>query len=135
MTEKHYIIVEKDGEVVFREILFEAGKFADVDFYKNLSLNVNFSKKFLEKTEVDFKRFLMEWWYFLARTVDLNKEKSKFEQLFNLKNESLLLGSLYFEKYTPLGRYFFILNELQKFTSSIDYRRLEDDFKIYLQIV
>ena len=77
----------------------------------------------------------MEWWYFLARTVDLNKEKSKFEQLFNLKNESLLLGSLYFEKYTPLGRYFFILNELQKFTSSIDYRRLEDDFKIYLQIV
>lgn len=135
MAEKHYIIVEKDGEVVFREILFEAGQFADVEFYKNLNLNINFSKKFLEKTEVDFKRFLMEWWYFLARTLDLNKEKSKFEQLFNLKNENLLLGSLYFEKYTSLGRYFFILNELQKFTSSIDYRRLEDGYKIYLQIV
>lgn len=135
MAEKHYIIIEKEGEVVFRETLFEAGKFADVEFYKNLNLSVNFSKKFLEKTEVDFKRFLMEWWYFLARTVDLNKEKSKFEQLFNLKNENLLLGSLYFEKYTPLGRYFSILNELQKFTTNVDYRRLEDDYKIYLQIV
>ncbi len=135
MAEKHYIIVEKDGEVVFREILFEAGQFADVEFYKKLNLNINFSKKFLEKTEMDFKRFLMEWWYFLARTVDLNKEKSKFEQLFNLKRENLLFGSLYFEKYTPLGRYFYILNELQGFTSSVDYRRLEDDYKIYLQIL
>lgn len=135
MLEKHYLIIEKDVEVVFREILFEAGQFADVDFYKKLNLNINFSKKFLEKTELDFKQFLLEWWYFLTRTIDLNKEKSKFEQLFNLKNENLLLGSLYFEKYTPLGRYFFILNELQKFTSSVDYRSLEDGYKIYLQIV
>ena len=135
MAEKHYIVIEKEGEVVFRETLFEVGQFADVEFYKNLNLNVNFSKKFLEKTEVDFKQFLLEWWYFLARTVDLNKEKSQFEQLFNLKDKNLLLGSLYFEKYTPLGRYFYILNELQKFTSNIDYRSLEDGYKIYLQIV
>lgn len=135
MAEKHYIVVEKDGEVVFREALFESGVFADVEFYRNLNLNINFSKKFLEKTEVDFKQFLLECWYFLARTTDLNKEKSKFEQLFNLKNENLLLGSLYFEKYTPLGRYFFILNELQRFTTQVDYRSLEDGYKIYLQIV
>lgn len=135
MAEKHYVIIEKEGEVVFREALFESGIFADVEFYKNLNLNINFSKKFLEKTEVDFELFLLEWWYFLARTVDLNKEKSKFEQLFNLKRENLLLGSLYFEKYTPLGRYFYILNELQGFTSSVDYRRLEDGYKIYLQIL
>lgn len=135
MAEKHYIVIEKEGEVVFREALFESGIFADIEFYKNLKLNINFSKKFLEKTEVDFKRLLLEWWYFLARAVDLNKEKSKFEQLFSLKRENLLLGSLYFEKYTPLGRYFFILNELQKFTSSVDYRRLEDGYKIYLQVL
>lgn len=135
MGEKHYIIIEKEGEVVFREALFESGIFADVEFYKNLNLNINFSKKFLEKTEVDFEQFLLEWWYFLARTVDLNKEKSKFEQLFNLKRENLLLGSLYFEKYTPLGRYFYILNELQRFTTKVDYRSLEDGYKIYLQIV
>lgn len=135
MLEKHYLIIEKDGEVVFREILFETGQFADVEFYKNLHLNINFNKKSLGKTEVNFKRFLVEWWYFLARTVDLNKEKSKFEQLFNLKRENLLLGSLYFEKYTPLGRYFYILNELQRFTTKVDYRSLEDDYKIYLQII
>lgn len=135
MAEKHYIVIEKEGGVVFRETLFEVGQFADVEFYKNLNLNVNFSKKFLEKTEVDFKRFLVEWWYFLARTTDLNKEKSKFEQLFNLKRENLLLGSLYFEKYTPLGRYFYILNELQRFTTQVDYRSLEDGYKIYLQIL
>lgn len=135
MAEKHYIIVEKEGEVVFREALFESGIFADVEFYKSLNLNFNFNKKFLEKTEVDFKQILVEWWSFLARAVDLNKKKSKFEQLFNLKDENLLLASLYFEKYTPLGRYFFILNELQKFTSDVDYRRLEDGCKIYLQIL
>lgn len=135
MAEKHYIVIEKEGEVVFREALFESGIFADVEFYKNLNLNINFSKKFLEKTEVDFKQLLLEWWYFLARAVDLNKEKSKFEQLFNLKRENLLLGSLYFEKYTPLGRYFYILNELQRFTTQVDYRSLEDCYKIYLQIV
>lgn len=135
MAEKHYIIVEKEGEVVFREALFESGIFADVEFYKSLNLNFNFNKKFLEKTEVDFKQILVEWWSFLARAVDLNKKKSKFEQLFNLKDENLLLASLYFEKYTPLGRYFFILNELQKFTSDVDYRRLEDGYKIYLQVL
>lgn len=135
MAEKHYIVIEKEGEVVFREALFESGIFADVEFYKNLNLNINFSKKFLEKTEVDFKQLLLEWWYFLARAVDLNKEKSKFEQLFNLKRENLLLGSLYFEKYTPLGRYFYILNELQRFTTQVDCRSLEDCYKIYLQIV
>lgn len=135
MGEKHYIIIEKEGEVVFREALFESGIFADIEFYKSLNLNINFSKKFLEKTEVDFKQFLLEWWYFLARTVDLNKEKSKFEQLFNLKRENLLLGSLYFEKYTPLGRYFYILNELQRFTTQVDYRSLENGCKIYLQVL
>lgn len=135
MAEKHYIIVEKEGEVVFREALFESGIFADVEFYKSLNLNFNFNKKFLEKTEVDFKQILVEWWSFLARAVDLNKKKSKFEQLFNLKDENLLLASLYFEKYTPLGRYFFILNELQKFTSDVDYRRLGDGYKIYLQVL
>lgn len=135
MAEKHYIVIEKEDEVVFREALFESGVFADVEFYKNLNLNINFSEKFLEKTEVDFKRFLVEWWYFLARTVDLNKEKSKFEQLFNLKNENLLLGSLYFEKYTPLGRYFFILNELQRFTTKVDYRILDDGYKMYFQVL
>lgn len=62
---RHYVIIEENGNEVYKKDFLGNNRYADQEFYENLNLSLD-EDGYLEKTEVEFRRFFVEWFRFLV---------------------------------------------------------------------
>lgn len=134
MSQRHWVTVKKENTPVYKRQIFGNNIFADEEFYKNLSLDIDWNNGCLEETEVSLKKFMLEWWKYITRTFDIKTIGEDYVMLFNWdKDDDNLYSQLIFQNMGVLNQYFSVLDSLMAYTG-FDIARLEDNYKLYISV-
>lgn len=134
MGNRHYIVIEENGNEVYKKHFLGNNNYADQEFYDNLNLSLD-EDGYLEKTEVDFRRFFVEWFRFLVWTRNFSKMGEDLSNELCLSGgDKAIMEGLMGWSMNPVYQFFSVLNDCKKFSDGFDLTKLESGFKMFIEI-
>lgn len=134
LATEHHLIIKEEGKEVYRKIFMSFDGYFDIDFYKNLGLELEGKDKKLKETEVDFQSFFVEYWRFIAQR-DIFKDTAEgMQHDICLPSKEDIINSLISFKSTMAGKFFNILDDMKEFMSENNRTVLDNKYKMYLEI-
>ena len=132
MGKRHMLEIRHEKELVYYTKIFEDGFNPGQDFYNNLNIDCSRAKGKKCETEVNFTKFLQEWWKVVVQTIN-RADFAKYveERLMVSDTHSSQIESLYD---TMLCDYFYEYNALMDYSAPFNPNRLDSKYKAYIII-
>lgn len=133
-TIEHRLIIKEDDKEVYRKVFLSFDEYLDKDFYKNLNLNLDDEKGTAEETEVDFQKFFVEWWRYIAQRDIFKDIADGMQKDICLTDKKEIVDRLMSFKHTSVGEFFWILEDMSEFTSKDHRAVLDSKYKAYVEV-
>lgn len=131
---EHYLIVEDNGSEICRKTFLSFNNYMDNEFYKNLDLDINDKDGTVQKTEVDCQKFFVEWWRNIAQQNTFVNIAEGMQHDICLSSNEQIIESLMSFKYTMVGQFFTILEDISKLINKNNKKSLENKYKFYIEV-
>ena len=117
----HYIIVkDNDEKIIYKNAFLRNDEYLDAEFYKNLGLTLNNTDGTILETQVNFQKFFKEWWRNIAHQNTFVNLASAMQEDVCLSDDAEIIDRLISFKYTKVGRFFTILEDVSKLVCAED---------------